>query len=188
MTRLAPNYVWWDDIYDNAKHDALAKGFRIDEINFSGFYSQGDGASWQGIVDIAEWLTLNRADDVNALILLELVEDGWLSNQIGVSSRSNRYAHSNTMDISGYGWTEPDDDDVITKGMLKGAKVIDLFESIGGNYLDALFDDVLESARDYANDIYDQLQKEYEWLCSEEVIAELCDVNEYLFDEHGKVI
>jgi len=188
MTRLAPNYVWWDHIYDNAKHDALAKGFRIDEINFSGFYSQGDGASWQGIVDIAEWLTLNRADDVNALILLELVEDGWLSNQIGVSSRSNHYAHSNTMNHDGWDCVAPDYDSVITKGMLKGAKVKDLFDSIGAGFLDSILVDVLESARDYANDIYDQLQKEYEWLCSEEVIAELCDVNEYLFDEHGKVI
>jgi hypothetical protein len=39
---------WYEEIYARAKEDGPERGFNIDEIQFSGFHSQGDGASWTG--------------------------------------------------------------------------------------------------------------------------------------------
>ena len=36
---------WYECVYDRFKEEGRDKGFSIDEIQFSGFYSQGDGAS-----------------------------------------------------------------------------------------------------------------------------------------------
>jgi hypothetical protein len=184
---LAPNNDgWWDHIYDNAKEDGLAKGFHIDDISFSGFWSQGDGASWEGTVDMVKWLEVHKADDPKATILFELIADNWVEKHVGIIKRNNYYSHSNTMTHCGWSCVSPNDDSVIETGILQGANVSALIESIDFSCLDDLLDDMLESARDYANDIYNQLRKEYEYLCSEEVIAELCDANDYLFTEDGK--
>ena len=39
---------WWDCTYEDAKEVAKIIGFEIDEIYFSGFHSQGDGACFTG--------------------------------------------------------------------------------------------------------------------------------------------
>jgi hypothetical protein len=42
------DYDWWDSVYDDAKTIAALFGLRIDRIYFSGFWSQGDGACFEG--------------------------------------------------------------------------------------------------------------------------------------------
>jgi hypothetical protein len=56
------DYEWWDGAYDMAVEDGREKGFYIDKIYFSGFHSQGDGASWAGQVDVRQWLEKNVPD------------------------------------------------------------------------------------------------------------------------------
>jgi len=43
-------------------------------------------------------------------------------------------------------------------------------------------------AREYADDIYKQLEKEYEHYTSDECIADTCDVNDWLFNERGEML
>jgi hypothetical protein len=188
ITRLAPDYQWWDHIYDHAKELGEAKGFRIDDINFSGFYSQGDGASWVGMVDTPKWIELNKADETFAQILLELIENGWVSKQVEIVNSNSRYSHSNTMNHRSWEIVAPLPASTIEEGIFKGAPVDELFTTIGYGYLDSLLVDMLDDARSFADDIYKMLRDEYDWMCSEEYIAELCDANEYLFDENGKFV
>src|SRR5690606_10902815 len=42
------DYKWWDSTYEDVKTIAALFGLEIDEIYFSGFYSQGDGACFEG--------------------------------------------------------------------------------------------------------------------------------------------
>src|SRR5690606_12101749 len=59
----ALDYDWWDSVYDDAEQIAEILGIEFEreeirlmsgrkvsrpDITFSGFYSQGDGASWRG--------------------------------------------------------------------------------------------------------------------------------------------
>jgi hypothetical protein len=41
-------YDWWDSVYDDTKAIGALFGLRIDRIYFSGFWSKGDGACFEG--------------------------------------------------------------------------------------------------------------------------------------------
>jgi hypothetical protein len=42
------DYDWWECVYDDAKTIGALFGLDIDHIRFSGFWSQGDGACFEG--------------------------------------------------------------------------------------------------------------------------------------------
>jgi len=46
---------------------------------------------------------------------------------------------------------------------------------------------ITETLRDYAKELYRDLEKEYEYLSSEKVIIETIEANEYEFTEDGKL-
>lgn len=48
--KYALNYEWWDSSFDSFKEIGAAIGFDIDNIYFSGFASQGDGACFTGSI------------------------------------------------------------------------------------------------------------------------------------------
>ena len=60
--------------------------------------------------------------------------------------------------------------------------------TIGAGYLEQTAIEILRHARDYADEIYKRLRDEYESLCSEEYIAEICDANDYLFTNDGRFV
>jgi hypothetical protein len=133
-------------------------------------------------------LELNRPDDVNAHLALALIENGWLANRLEINLVSSRYSHSNTMNHAGWEMVHPTEDHVLDHGVFAGTNVQHLFDTLGMGYFEDVAIDILASTRDYADDIYRQLRDEYERLCSEEVIAELCEANDYRFDEQGNLI
>jgi len=186
ITRLAPDYDWWESDFGYAIEQGKDKGFEIEDIKFSGFYSQGDGACWEGKVIVSTWLTLNRPADARAHVLLALLEDGWLSDYLRISHGGSRYLHEQNMRDHGLDVISADENDKVTSGMFAGISVMNLQETISGEYLTDLEKEMLEDARSYARDIYRDLQKSYEHMCSEEYIAETCDANEYLFTIDGK--
>lgn len=57
-------YEWWDHVYDEWKAELEDMGFDDVDINFTGFYSQGDGASFTAksfdFMKWAEWFMSNK--------------------------------------------------------------------------------------------------------------------------------
>ena len=59
---------WYADIYDTTRRELLDKGIDIDDvprsascgIRFTGFHSQGDGASFTGWVNLKEFLEAHK--------------------------------------------------------------------------------------------------------------------------------
>lgn len=49
--KYSPHYQWWDCSFDQFKAIGAAIGFDIENIYFSGFSSQGDGACFTGTVE-----------------------------------------------------------------------------------------------------------------------------------------
>ena len=47
---------WYDYIYEDAREAGRVRGFDIDKMFFSGFWSQGDGASWLGEVYLPDFI------------------------------------------------------------------------------------------------------------------------------------
>ena len=187
---------WHEGVYDCAKEDGLNYGFEINDIAFSGFWSQGDGASWEGQVNIPKWLTQDRhyKDRPETQILLELLADLYMHNMLPIT-RSDRpnYVHEMTMqggEITHYiQLAEGMEPDRMTRGIFAGSDVLPLFNGIGGEvFLVQVETDILESARDYARDIYKQLEAEYDYQQSDEYIADMCASNQYRFTKGGELV
>jgi len=186
---------WYEEIYALAKEQAPARGFSINEIQFNGFASQGDGASWTGHVDLADFIEYHNkpeaTDFTQYVVLRELIKDGWCEEKVNINRHAFIYSHSGTMVTEGIddSISYADDDSVMDRGILEGANVKELANSI---HTDELFNDldgwVLSRARAYADGIYKQLKEEYEAYTSEEYFIDLCDINRWRFDKYGTLV
>jgi len=194
------DYYWWDCTYEDSKEQGKERGFEIEDIFFSGFRSQGDGASWKGHVNIphylANWLAAPDApkcpDYVLHLALLSALTESDAGNTTHwpIKTRGN-YQHSMTMHMDDRDelllW-EPKGErtDSFLSGPFQGADVWDTIEALGYNEQEFEEEEVLEAARDYANGIYKKLEAEYDYLTGEECFAESHDDVDY--DEDGNEV
>jgi hypothetical protein len=193
-----PEY-WWADVYYAATTDGRERGFEIDDIRFSGFSSQGDGASWTGRVRVLEYLDWKipqmDPDDTalpSYITLRELAENEMIFRTIEITRGGGMYVHENTMlcetDSFEYSSTDPEDWDgtVLHTGVLAGARVSDLLEAYDfGTVINNVIQEALQDARAYAKEIYRRLEKEHDWLTSLEGFAETAEANDWRFDESG---
>jgi hypothetical protein len=143
-------------------------------ISFSGFWSQGDGASFSGSYkyvpacfqkvreDFPQDTELHSiADRLTALnARLRLLHGCWLEGTI--TRNDTRYSHKFTMDA------------VVTDS-----------EGEEFSWDDPITKDFLELMRDFADWIYKGLEADYDWRTSDEVIEESLSNGDYEFDEEG---
>lgn len=184
-------------IIDEHKREAEKLGFNIDEVAWSGFSSQGDGASWTGDIVLRTFIEQHMLDpegkDYGSLItLLELHNDGWIEEKVSVSRRGFLANHSGTMQIDqvGYGYATAKEGDTINAASpLQGANVAELFEGIDIDMLlNDIYDAALIEAKRYADKIYRALEEAYDYEMSDAHIAEIADINGWQFDETGKIV
>lgn len=155
-------------------------GFTDVEISFSGFHSQGDGASFTADYD-SSLINLEELKNHNAELysLMSRIDSifgasGLTSdNRITASVKrvNHHYSHHNTVNIeditiNGYGWGDDESD-----------KINIAYNDLE-NYLTSLKDDLCHI-------IYNSLEKEYEYQTSDEYIAELLTINDYYFLKDG---
>ncbi|NCX55970.1 MAG: hypothetical protein EBW87_02075 [Burkholderiaceae bacterium] len=185
-----------DYVIDDAKREGEKFGFMIDEVLYSGFSNQGDGASWTGTIQLQRFLEHHLKEDNpdygRYTVLLTLLEDGWAEHSVSVSRKSFMYNHSNTMQIDQQymGYVATTEDAVIRAACpLQGANVQELYEGI---LIDSLLDDLyewaLKEARKYADHIYDLLEQAYDDEMSDQHVSLMADANEWEFDETGRLI
>lgn len=197
---------WWDCVYDSFKEHHADKGFTINNIEFSGFWSQGDGASWIGRVDrtafIQHYVTEQDSNFSAYQLLRGLIQDSWVSDDtiIDTLNYHSRSAHEGKMYVPS-DYDQPplaiedfnnyydDSDPVIQKGLFAGTLVRDILGAADlEQALVDLNEHILRVAKDIARDLYRDLEKEYEWLTSDEYIEELADINDWEFAEGGRLI
>lgn len=183
---------WYDYIYRDAKEEGVALGFEIDDINFSGFWSQGDGAMWTGGVNLPKFIECHLDESIGRECWLWLIEDGWVYDRVSIHRTSHHYAHSNTMGISSIEPAAYDEEDKLNVDcILKGAPVETLYNLILADTACSIKDIsdleelILDAARAYADTIYDRLRDGYEYECSDTQISESYDANYVLFNEEG---
>lgn len=155
---------WYHPIIEGFEEDMLEYG--IDpEVSFSGFGSQGDGASFLSTTcdtDLLIRKLYETGHDISENALLDSKD-----YTIIIRRNDNHYAHENTMYVNYYsgGGIElfPDEEEKLT-------------------------DVVLEWARTKAKELYKNLEKYWDELTSDDEIMEYFEDNEFLFYENGKVI
>lgn len=185
---------WYEDIYMRARQEGPERGFNIDNIQFSGFHSQGDGASWTGHVDLATFVAYHNKpespDYTQYVMLAELIKDGWCEGHMVVSRQGYLYNHSGTMRSDGIDnkILYADDDSTIERGILEGANVKELAKSISTDELISELENwALYKAQKYADDIFKQLSDDYDFYTSEEYFIDICDINGWRFNQLGKL-
>jgi hypothetical protein len=189
------DYEWWGSVYEMAIEDGKEKGFYIDKINFSGFYSQGDGASWSGFVDVRQWLEENCDDSIGVSAWCQLIQEDIVTKNIQVT-QSGRYSHEETMSFANVEDDSdnfPDEYKIVQDSILKGMEVQHLFDIIVTDptcpykNVDDITTAIAISGKQYARDIYARLREEYEYLCSEEMMLDHFDCNDYHFTNEGEL-
>jgi hypothetical protein len=162
------DYEWWDSVYYDAKAVAALMGIEIDDISFSGFYSQGDGAQFTGtyqyrkgsVQAVKEYAPQDETLHQIAEELYEIQKRNFYGLTATVKS-SGRYNHEYCTDIS---VLDKDDEEV-------------------ADHTEAA---LIYTLRDYMRWIYRRLEEEYEHLQSDEQVAESIIVNEFEFTEDGE--
>jgi len=179
----------WDDfVIEDAKEQGKLRGFEIDKIHYSGFWSQGDGASWQGTIDIKKFLEWEEQQEKPLLNDFQRVLLGAGAKYISSISITchGRYSHSHTMLLAS-SVNELAIGAELSDGPYAGMRGED-YEELLNEHVDEIDEIILSAARDYADEIYKDLEAAYEYECSEENYKELAEINEWEFDEEGEMV
>lgn len=161
---------WWDSTFDYFAEEMLLKGIDPDDFAFSGFWSQGDGASFCGRIDMALFMKAHNLEQEYQAAYFFAVEDEISAK---LYRQGTRYSHENTVDIQIYDdiMNHYEDDDL-------RCSVHSIMEH---EYCDNLADfeeAVIKICRGHMRDLYKSLEKEYEYLTSDEAVWETIEANE----------
>lgn len=178
------DYNWWTDIYDDTIEIAKLLGIEIKTrtintssntkftepcIYFSGFWSQGDGACYEGTYHYAKKSVNTIKQYAPEDKTLHKIANGLYAVQkehfYGLSAtirHSGQYCHEYCMDIL----VEPNYESC--NFMKNGAEM-----------------EVIDLLRQFAKWIYKRLQKEYEFLISDEMVDDIFYYNNFDFYEDG---
>lgn len=182
---LGPNDDWWDAVYEDFERicDILGVSLKTRPVRlmgggtrskpciwFSGFWSQGDGACFEGDLSYAKGATKSIRDYAPQDAALHGIADRLQAVQrrnfyqlVAEASHRGRYYHEFTMSVD------------VTRDNPTGQPPTDDAEEV-----------VTEIFRDLARWLYRQLQAEYDHLTSDEAIEEGIVINEYTFTEAGR--
>ena len=185
---------WYDYIFEDAKGEAPQHGFYIEDIRFSGFWSQGDGASWTGDVALPVFIERYMPESIGRDCWLWLFQSGWVHDRLNIYQKGNHYCHENTMSVGNIeDYTHDMTDDVLEIDcILKGTPIGTLWHLILADTAcpikrpDDLEELVLTEARNYAKQIYKNLESAYEYECSDDNIGENYYANDQFFNHEGE--
>lgn len=173
------NHEWWKFTVEQFQEELEAIGFSNTDVRFSGFWSQGDGASFTGDWDSAKMLAVKELKEKGIELSdwakeLKRVLKGNLKDikakyaTFSIKRTSHHYCHENTVDIfyAEY-WNSKKKEQYCIPPEQE--------------------DDILEGCRAAMKAMYRILEKEYDYLTSDEEVEETLSVNEYKFDKDGKI-
>ncbi|VDC33871.1 antitoxin of toxin-antitoxin stability system [Pseudogemmobacter humi] len=179
------DHDWYDAVYEDFQRIAEILGIRLRTrtsrlmgggisespcIWFTGFWSQGDGAAWEGTYSfskgsasaIRSYAPKDRELHRIADALLAIQRRNLYQLQADVRHRGNTY-HAFTMDID------------VTRESPVGQDMTEDAEST-----------VTDLLRDLARWLYRQLEQEYDYLSSDAAVDEAVLANGYTFTESGR--
>ena len=166
----ALDWDWYTDTIECFTELAQAFGFTVDadEVVFSGFCSQGDGASFKGtykynpnmFADVFAKIAPDRADFREILFKLACMHSRCGNVTVNITRDNSHSCHEMTMRASADDCAEAD--------------IIDAEVN------------VLDVARDLARWLYRTLEREHDYLLSDECVDEAMRANEYTFTKDGE--
>lgn len=174
------DYDWWDSVYEQCETAGQLLGIELDRktkhtpaIYFSGFCSQGDGACFEGSYRYRKgWRAallheFGPGEFLNDMLsvgqALQAAQAAQFYQLVATTKQRGHYNHSGCMAI-----------DV--------SHAESRYRDIG----DAE-DGIQDALRKFADAIYTALEKEHDYLQSDEQIIEAIRSNDYEFTESGRI-
>lgn len=168
---------WYLHVYEVFKERLDNIGVFVDKIYFSGFWSQGDGAMFEGWVkDWDKYLThLGYTDP----ILIDCAINNWAYrwthsghyyHEYSVSYDDNIHHPENPYTSGYYGGRDIPEED-----QFRGAVWDATLEQ---HDLLALSEKIQEDLRDHMRDLYRELEAEHDYLTSDEAVIEWMEAND----------
>ena len=175
------DHEWWDGIYEDFSTICELLGVELDsrEPQFSGFWSQGDGASFTGSYSYRKGsLAAIRAhapqdEELHTIAreLQQLQRPHFYSLEGTITRSRDLYVHEMTMQFNlDDGWS-------ICPNLPASLAAFS-----------ALEDAIQDQLRSLAQWLYSSLEREYEYLTSEDAIVETITTNEYTFNAEGELV
>lgn len=163
---------WYEGIIDNHTQKLESLGFNEVKIAFTGFGSQGDGASFTcNSIDFKKWLSENSTNNNNkrllSLLNKDLIElDGNIKRD-----RYTHYCHWNTTTL------------YLSDSVFGEKNSYPNIEST----IEQLDKDITNFMQSYNKKIYKDLDNTYDELTAEKAILETLEANDYEFTEDGNI-
>lgn len=171
------DHRWWDAVFDQTIDAMGAVGITIldRDIQFSGFWSRGDGANFVGYVDVPQFMAAHPqlAQDFSATEwLIHREPDAW---SITMERMGAMYQHSGYVSIC----VDYNDGGPCGGGGSELVQSItDIQRDLSAKEADALNKDVTEIMRGYMDKLYDDLEQAHEYLISDDVVWEAIAAND----------
>lgn len=169
LQEMNTHYGWWESTFEYWEYELEQKGFPNAKIMFTGFWSQGDGACFESEMDLPTVLKhmIEEGYQVNPH-LLRLANDAWVYSD-GKLKNVVRYVHEGSIIM-------PSIHQDYNRYAPKIEKACLELEEQVNDYREAL-----------CRTIYSALESEYEYLCSDEQLADFAAANDITFDESGNI-
>ena len=165
---------WAEPVTDDFKATMENVGFDIDETYWTGFWSQGDGACYTGSIgDMKLFMSLYFRDEAQYPVMRMLMGmDGDLSLTVG---HQGNYYHSNSMTF-----TISSDNfyDLVEHTSEFHEQATDALDERLGYELMDFEEEVVEILKGFADKLYSDLQKEYEYQTDDEQVKEAIIAND----------
>jgi len=171
---------WEDGVIDNFEYDMQNAGLGRVKVSYTGFWSQGDGASFTGKVED----TVKFVHETLGLVAYP--KEALECLTIDFTRNSSRYVHENSCD------TEVDidhEDGENAEFTLAGGPGFEITRTLG-----EIADHVQEKAEEWrieqCGELYSNLEEEYEGLRTDEAVVDTIEVNDYTYevDEEGNLV
>jgi hypothetical protein len=168
---------WWDCVYSDFKEDMREVGIHVNRIYFSGFWSQGDGACFEGgFCSSGVYLDHHHKDQYP--MIRKLMDVG---GYIGTDCKhSGHYYHEHCTSFS-------TDHDTFYRTVECPTEfheqIVDSWDRQLEDEVEAFEKDVIEQWRTYMRDLYRKLEEEYDYQTSDEAVWDTIEANELDEDE-----
>lgn len=174
---------WWDSVYDLFKQDMDNIGVDVDRMYFSGFWSQGDGACFEG--SVREWGVFLQSLGYTDPALIKHAADHF---RLSVEHRGYYYHENCTsfcVDLPLPCHNE--DEEFITdflpaayeRGSLHEAVWVTLLANFDSSKLEEEF---TEALRNHMRELYTRLEAEYDYLTSDDAVLDALEAYDMLED------
>ena len=160
---------WFDCTIDDFKEVGNKVGIDIDNIYFSGFCSQGDGACFTGNYSYMEGaLKTVKTEYPNWLELHEIVQD--------LQDLQRKYCYQLSANVSHHGRYYHENCTYVTTDHNNGYDIPEDTQ-----------DEMTNILRDFMRLIYSTLEQEYDYLTSDKALKEYFEQSDHQFNDEGEL-